>query len=119
MTQRSADPVGIFDSGIGGLTVTRGVVDRLPFESLLYLGDTARVPYGNKSPETIQRYSLNISARLQALGAKALVIACNTDSTIALGALRERFSVPFVGTVPAIKPAAAQTKSGLVGVAMA
>lgn len=117
MTQRSADPVGIFDSGIGGLTVTRGVVDRLPFESLLYLGDTARVPYGNKSPETIQRYSLNISARLQALGAKALVIACNTATAAALERVQAEVSVPVVGVIePVCQEALQHTQEGCVGV---
>lgn len=110
-------PVGVFDSGVGGLTVARAIVDRLPFESLLYLGDTARVPYGNKSPETVRRYSLNIAARLMDGGCKALVVACNTASAHALEAVRQAVDVPVIGVIePVSRWAADRTRTGKVGV---
>lgn len=110
-------PIGVFDSGIGGLTVARRIVDRLPHESLLYLGDTARVPYGNKSPETVRRYSLNIARRLRAEGAKALVIACNTASAYALEALEDAMDIPVIGVVEPVAAVAAQrTQTGMVAV---
>lgn len=110
-------PVGVFDSGVGGLTVARAIVDRLPHESLLYLGDTARVPYGNKSPETVRRYSLNITRRLLDGGAKAIVIACNTASAHALEAVRESVDIPVVGVIePVSRWAVQRSASGRVGV---
>jgi glutamate racemase len=110
-------PVGVFDSGVGGLTVARAIVNRLPDESLLYLGDTARVPYGNKSPETVRRYSLNIAAKLVDSGAKALVVACNTASAYALEAVREAVSVPVVGVIaPVAARAAGCTRNKRIGV---
>ena len=81
-------PIGLFDSGVGGLTVLRAVRSLLPAEHLIYLGDTARVPYGNKGPETIERYSLTIARTLQERGCKAIVIACNTASAFGLRAVR-------------------------------
>ncbi len=110
-------PVGVFDSGVGGLTVARAIVDRLPHESLLYLGDTARVPYGNKSPETVRRYSLNITERLMLGGAKALVIACNTASAHALEAVRAAVDVPVIGVIePVSARAIERTQTGRIGV---
>jgi len=92
-------PLGVFDSGIGGLTVARAVFERLPHESVIYFGDTARVPYGPKSPDTVRRYSGEILAYLLARGVKALVVACNTISAQALDFLRERSPVPLVGVI--------------------
>lgn len=117
MSQPAA-PIGVFDSGVGGLTVTRAIVDRLPRESVLYLGDTARVPYGNKSPETIQRYSLRIAARLREGGAKAIVIACNTASAAALERVREEHrDIPVLGVIePVCRLAVEMSRSGVVGV---
>lgn len=110
-------PIGIFDSGVGGLTVMRAIADALPGESLLYLGDTARVPYGNRSPETIRRYAINATTMLVEEGVKALVIACNTASAYALDALRARFDLPIVGVVhPVAARAAELTRTGAVGV---
>jgi glutamate racemase len=106
-------PIGIFDSGIGGLTVTRAIYERLPHESTIYFGDTARVPYGPKSPETVRRYSLEILHWLLAQGVKAVVIACNTSTAHALRALQEATPVPVLGV---IKPGArAATESGSGG----
>ena len=110
-------PIGVFDSGVGGLTVMRAIVDRLPHESVLYFGDTARVPYGNKSPETICRYSINIADRLVEAGIKALVIACNTASAFAVEALQEHCPVPVLGVIePVAAEAARRSKSRSVGV---
>ena len=110
-------PVGVFDSGVGGLTVARAIVNRLPDESLLYLGDTARVPYGNKSPETVQRYSLNIATKLVGIGAKAIVVACNTASAYALEAVQGAVDVPVLGVIePVAAMAARVSQSGKVGV---
>src|SRR5205807_1782570 len=92
-------PLGVFDSGIGGLTVARAVFERLPHESVIYFGDTARVPYGPKSPDTVRRYSGEILTYLLQRGVKALVVACNTISAQALEFLRQRSPVPLVGAV--------------------
>ncbi len=115
MTTR--DPIGIFDSGVGGLTVMRAVADLLPHENLIYLGDTARVPYGNRGPETVRRYSLNAANLLQERGIKALVIACNTATAFGIDALRDAFEIPIVGVVEPVSHAAVKTsKSGHIGV---
>jgi glutamate racemase len=109
--------IGIFDSGIGGLTVLKEVVRVLPQEDTIYLGDTARVPYGTKSPETVVRYSRQIARYLDNLDIKLLVVACNTASAVALPALRSRLGIPVVGVIePGAKQAAARTRSGVVGV---
>jgi glutamate racemase len=92
-------PVGVFDSGVGGLTVARELMRQLPDESIVYVGDTARVPYGPKSPETVRRYSREISAYLLDQGAKIIVIACNTATAHALVPLRAELPVPVVGVV--------------------
>ncbi len=92
-------PIALFDSGVGGLTVLNAVARRLPFENLLYLGDTARLPYGTKSPQTVQRYALKAVSFLLARNAKALVIACNTASALALPTIRDFVSVPLLGVV--------------------
>lgn len=107
----------LFDSGVGGLTVARSVRHELPFAHLVYAADNAAFPYGAWEEQALVARILMVMDRLiDRVEPEIVVIACNTASTIALGALRERFRVPFVGTVPAIKPAAAQTKSGIVGV---
>lgn len=109
--------IGIFDSGVGGLTVLKEVVRALPQEDTIYLGDTARVPYGTKSPETVVRYSRQIASYLLSRDIKVLVVACNTASAVALSALQHEFSIPIVGVIePGARAAAAATKSGKVGV---
>jgi len=110
-------PIGIFDSGIGGLTVARAVFERLPHESTIYFGDTARVPYGPKSPETVRRYSLEILEWLLGRDVKAVVIACNTSTAHALMALREASPVPVIGVIgPGARAAVDATRSGRIGV---
>jgi glutamate racemase len=112
-----ARPVGIFDSGIGGLTVTRSIRQALPRERLLYFGDTAHMPYGQRSLEEVRAFSMAITEALLEQGCKLIVVACNTASGAALRHLRERWpAVPFVGMEPAVKPAAELTRSGVVGV---
>ena len=110
-------PIGVFDSGMGGLTVVREMIRQLPHESIIYFGDTARVPYGPKSPDTVLRYSREITAYLKAEGVKALVIACNTATAHALPALRREYDMPIVGViVPGARAAAGATKTKRVGV---
>lgn len=110
-------PIGIFDSGIGGLTVARAVYERLPHESTVYFGDTARVPYGPKSPETVRRYSLEILEWLLAQGVKAVVIACNTSTAHALETLRAQSPVPVIGVIePGARAAGAASSRGPIGV---
>lgn len=96
----AAAPIGVFDSGVGGLTVLKAIRTRLPRENLVYLGDTARLPYGTKSPASIARYATQATASLKARGIKLLVVACNTASAVALDALRAQMApVPVVGVV--------------------
>lgn len=110
-------PIGVFDSGIGGLTVLRELAARLPGEDLVYLGDTARVPYGIRSPSTVIRYSFQNAGFLIRQGIKALVVACNTASAVSIEKLRERFSIPVLGVIePGAKAAVRHTASGRVGV---
>ncbi|HKN66886.1 MAG TPA: glutamate racemase [Gemmatimonadaceae bacterium] len=110
-------PIGIFDSGIGGLTVAHAVMQQLPRESVTYFGDTARVPYGPKSPETVRRYSLEIAAFLVQQQIKTLVVACNTATAHALPALRESLTIPVVGVIePGARAAVGATRNGHVGV---
>lgn len=110
-------PIGVFDSGIGGLTVFAAVRRHLPDESLIYLGDTARVPYGTKSAETVVRYARECAAFLIDRGVKALVVACNTASAHALPELARRFDLPVLGVVlPGARAALAATKSRAIGV---
>lgn len=116
MTDRSS-PIGIFDSGIGGLTVLKEIFTALPAENTIYLGDTARVPYGIRSPETVTRYSFENTRFLSSRQIKLLVIACNTASSVSLDAVRESFPVPVVGVIePGAKAAAAATRNRKVGV---
>jgi glutamate racemase len=110
-------PIGIFDSGLGGLTVTRAIFDRLPQEHLLYLGDTARVPYGTRSPETILRYARGCAGHLTRRGIKLLVVACNTVSAVALEMLRVELDFPVLGVIePGAAAAVAASRSGRIGV---
>src|SRR2546427_4656962 len=110
-------PLGVFDSGIGGLTVARALFERLPKESVIYFGDTARVPYGPKSPDTVRRYSAEILAYLLRRGVKAVVVACNTSTAHALGYLREPSAVPVVGVIgPGARAAVRATKTRTIGV---
>lgn len=110
-------PVGVFDSGIGGLTVAHEIIRQLPHESLVYFGDTARVPYGPKSPETVRRYSREIAAFLHDQGVKGIVIACNTATAHALTALRDEMDMPVIGVVePGARAAVAATRQGHIGV---
>jgi len=110
------NPVGILDSGIGGLSVAAAIRQLMPMEPILYVGDSAHVPYGGKTEEYIRRRSLYLAEFLLKRGAKAIVIACNTATAAAATDLRERLSVPVIGMEPAVKPAAAATRSGIVGV---
>jgi glutamate racemase len=110
-------PIGVFDSGIGGLTVVSALRTLLPNESIYYLGDTARVPYGGKSAATVQRYSLEIAAMLLGENAKTVVVACNTASALALPQLEETLPVPVTGVIlPGARAAIAKTQTGHVGV---
>jgi glutamate racemase len=108
--------IGIFDSGVGGLSVWRHVRAALPDARLIYVADSAHAPYGGKSPEYIEQRSLAIAQFLVEQGAEAIVIACNTATAAAAAALRERFALPIVAMEPAVKPAVAATRSGVVGV---
>jgi glutamate racemase len=109
--------IGIFDSGVGGLTVQRAILDAVPAADTLYLGDTARVPYGTKSAETVTAYSLRNARLLAGYGIDLLVVACNTASAVALPALRAELDVPVLGVVePGARVAATASRSGRIGV---
>jgi glutamate racemase len=110
-------PIGIFDSGLGGLTVARAVFEQLPHDATIYFGDTARVPYGPKSPDTVRRYSREILDWLLGQGVKAVVVACNTSTAHALDALRQVSPVPVIGVVePGARAAVRAGGSGPIGV---
>jgi glutamate racemase len=109
--------LGIFDSGVGGLTVQKAIFERLPDLDTVYLGDTARVPYGSKSPEVVTQYSLRNARFLMAREVDLLVVACNTASAVALPALRKAFAIPVLGVVePGARVAARVSRSGRIGV---
>ncbi len=109
-------PIGIFDSGVGGLTVARAVIDLLPHEDLIYFGDTAHLPYGPRPPDEIRKFALEIMDGLVAEDVKMLVIACNAASSTALEEARARYRVPIVSVIePGVRAAAAATRSGRVG----
>jgi glutamate racemase len=109
--------IGVFDSGIGGLTVLREIAARMPREPLLYLGDTARLPYGSKSAETVATYAVEVADFLSDRHVKLMVVACNTSSAVALDDLRSRYDVPVVGVIaPGARAAVRATVSGRVGV---
>ena len=117
MTQSgSENPIGVFDSGVGGLTILRAVRQALPCENLIYVADAAYVPYGQKSPAQIRDRATVIAGFLVQQGAKAVVVACNTATAAAIDVLRAQWPIPFVGVEPAVKPAVAATRSGVVGV---
>jgi glutamate racemase len=110
-------PIGVFDSGIGGLTVVREIMRQIPNETIVYFGDTARVPYGNKSKETIITYSRQIVKFLQTQEVKAIVIACNTASAFALETIASEVSIPIIGVVkPGARVAAEATQNGNIGI---
>lgn len=116
MSRTSTAPVGVFDSGVGGLTILHELLRELPDERFLYFGDTGNCPYGVRSVEDIQRLAVNATRFLIDRGAKLIVVACNTASVTALQTLRDTFEIPFVGVVPAVKPAAERTRAGRIGV---
>ena len=110
-------PVGVVDSGVGGLTVAREIMRNLPSEKIVYFGDTARVPYGSKSKETVIRYSRQIIRFLQEQQVKAIVVACNTASAFALDTVRDEFDIPIIGVIESgAKVAAARTRNKRVGI---
>jgi glutamate racemase len=110
-------PIGVFDSGIGGLTVVSELMRSLPYERILYVGDTARVPYGGKSAETVTRYGREISDLLISEGAKMIVVACNTASALALPSLSSDYSIPMIGVLePGASAAVKATRNGRIGV---
>ena len=110
-------PVGVFDSGVGGLTVAREIMRNLPSEKIVYFGDTARVPYGSKSKDTVIRYSSQIVHFLREQNVKAIVIACNTASAFALEAVQDKLDIPVLGVIEAgARVAAEETKNKRVGV---
>ena len=117
MVNTNNAPIGIFDSGVGGLTVARAIIDQLPGESILYIGDTARGPYGPKSLAQVRSYALEIMDELVKAGVKAIVIACNTASAAMLRDARERYGIPVIEVIqPAVRRAVSATRSGKVGV---
>lgn len=117
MIPNSTFAIGIFDSGVGGISVLRAIREQMPEESVIYFGDQGHVPYGPRSMEQIQSFSETITRFLLEQGAKIIVVACNTASAAALKYVREKFpDVPFVGMEPAVKPAAERTQTGKVGV---
>jgi len=110
-------PIGVFDSGIGGLTVAKALQELLPNERIFYLGDTARVPYGNKSADTVERYSIELVSMLIRENAKVIVVACNTVSSVAIPKLRARVSVSVIGVIePGAQAAVATTRNRHIGV---
>jgi glutamate racemase len=112
----SHSPIGVFDSGVGGLSVLRHVRALLPGEDLLYVADSGHAPYGDRSPGWIRGRSLQLAGWLVEQGAKAIVVACNTATAAASATLREHLAVPVIAMEPAVKPAAAVTRTGVVGV---
>src|SRR5215468_9481080 len=114
---RPQAPLGVFDSGLGGLTVVRALRERCPREDIVYLGDTARVPYGTRSPETVIRYALGCSRVLNGKGVKAIVVACNTVSAVALDMIRVELDLPVLGVIlPGARAAVAAAGGRAIGV---
>lgn len=114
---RKDAPIGIFDSGVGGLTVAREIMRQIPNEKIIYFGDTARVPYGSKSKETVTRFSQQIVRFLRTFDVKTIVVACNTASAYALDTLEQESDIPIIGVVkPGAKTAASVTRNGRIGV---
>lgn len=117
MNATSDSSIGIFDSGVGGLTVMKEVIKELPGEGIIYLGDTARVPYGTRSPETVRKYSIENARFLMSRGIKLLVVACNTSSSVSLDLLSEMLPIPVVGVIePGARAAVARTRVKKVAV---
>lgn len=117
MTDNRTAPIGVFDSGVGGLTVVKEIMHQIPNEKVIYFGDTARVPYGNKSKDTVTRYSKQIVRFLRTQNVKAIVVACNTASAYALDELSKEIDIPIIGVVkPGAKVAVETTKNGKIGV---
>lgn len=114
---RSLAPIGVFDSGVGGFTILSALRQELPHENYIYFGDTAHLPYGTRTEEDITELALQCCRFLLEQGVKLIVVGCNTASQAALNTLRATFSIPFVGVVPAVKPAARITRNGRIGVA--
>ncbi|NHZ86566.1 MAG: glutamate racemase [Planctomycetia bacterium] len=111
------NPIGVFDSGLGGLTVVKAIRNALPNESIVYFGDTARVPYGNKSPELIKEYSLQITDFLLERGTKIIIVACNTATALALETLQDKLNIPTIGVVkPGVNSALKLTQNNRIGV---
>ena len=114
---KKSSPIGVFDSGVGGLTVAKEIMRQMPNEKIIYFGDTARVPYGNKSKETVTRFSKQIVRFLQTQDVKTIVVACNTASAYALEELEQELDIPVIGVVkPGAKVATDKTKNGKIGV---
>ena len=112
----AADPIGMFDSGVGGLTVARAVIDLLPHEDLIYFGDTARLPYGPRPPEEVRKFALEIMDALVEEDVKLLVIACNAAASTAFDEARRRYEVPIVNVIePGVNAAVAATRNGRIG----
>ena len=112
----SKQPIGIFDSGVGGTSIWKEVVTRLPNEKTIYLADSKHAPYGQRSEKEILKLSIKNTEKLIALGSKLIIVACNTATTNAISYLRTQYPVPFIGIEPAIKPAALQSKTGKIGI---
>ena len=111
-------PIGVFDSGIGGLTVAREIMRQMPKERMVYFGDTARLPYGSKSQDTVIRYSRQIIRFLRTQDVKAIVIACNTASALALETVKEETDIPVIGVItPGARAAVQASRNGIIGVA--
>ena len=115
-TPTSTAPIGVFDSGVGGISVLKHIHTLLPNEDLIYVADSKFAPYGNKTPEFIQERAVWIADFLIGKGAKALVVACNTATAAAVDLLRQKYHLPIIGMEPAVKPAAAASKTGVIGV---
>lgn len=115
-TKKVGNPIGVFDSGLGGLSVWQELIKVMPNEDIIYFADSGNCPYGNKTKAEIIDLSIQNTEFLLSKGAKIIVIACNTATAAAIEVLRARFNVPFIGMEPAVKPAAARTKTGHIGV---
>lgn len=113
---QSHAPIGVFDSGIGGLPIAKQINKLMPKESLIYVADTAHAPYGEKSEDYILQRAIAVVELLISKGVKAIVVACNTATMVAIKALRARYDIPFIGVEPGVKPGAIHTKTGVVGV---
>jgi len=117
MAQDNKNPIGVFDSGVGGLTVVKQIIKYLPKEDIVYFGDTARVPYGTKSAKTIERFSVENTLFLLHFKVKCIVVACNTSSSIALKLLKNSFKVPVIGVIePGAREALSATRNGRIGI---